>query len=81
MNDENTPRFCDSDISRLGYMFTLRHYLTRKYYTEYVSECIELIWNGLLAIAVLAILPIAPFIRAYIKLYRARQAVRRSQNA
>lgn len=73
-DSDGTIRFCDSNIVRLGYWWTVKHY-TLDTLIDDIIEALTRLGIGLSALVFLLCSPITPPIRAYFRLKRAKEAV------
>jgi|GEM_PF-2434136 len=71
--EDNSIRYCDSNIVKLGYWW-----LAFKMFDEFaydLSEALKHLFDGILALLFLMLLPISPFIKAYFRLRQAKKEV------
>jgi hypothetical protein len=73
--EDGSIRWCDKNIAKLGYWWTVKHYYRVEYFVETLTECCEYIWQGLQATLAVVILPVLPLILANTKLKEAKENV------
>ncbi len=73
-NDCGSIRYCDSNIVKLGYWWLVKYKIIDSTVDD-VIEASKQLWDGVLALLFLVLLPITPFIKAYFRLRQAKEMV------
>ena len=78
--EDGSIRWCDRNITLLGYWWVVKHYYTREYLGEILADATSIIVQGVQALLLLTLLPIVPFVRAYFSLKQAKERVEYETN-